>query len=108
MKSKEITNWDLVVKLLNNNQTELHAGEYLHGFSLYITSKHIKHPISQDKIYITSKIKRNQIIKDYVNNMTVYNFMIFYEGLNDLLESIQDSKLKYEKLIKEYQKENLK
>ena len=104
MKSKEVSNWKLTVKLLNDNEMELHIIRNVDGLSLFITSNYIP----KDEIYILSKInniKDNQTIKEYINSMTIYNFMLFYEGLKDLLESIQDSKIKYEKLIEEYQKE---
>ncbi len=105
IKNDEISNWDLTMKLLNNNKSEIHIIRNIDGLTLFITSN----CIPKDKIYILSKvndIKDNQTIKEYINSMTIYNFMLFYEGLKDLLESIQDSKIKYEKLIEEYQKES--
>ncbi len=101
MKKKEVTNWDLVVKLLNDNESEIHMERNIHGIILYLTCKDMpEHRFNLLPIIIND----NQTIKKYVNNLGIYHFMIFYKGLDELIKSIRDSKLQYEKLIEKYQK----
>ena len=51
------------------------------------------------------KIKDNKTIKENVNEMTVYNFRTFYEEVSESIKRMKDTKVWYEKLIKEYKKE---
>ena len=102
MKKKEVSNWDLTVKLLKDNESEIHIERDTKGIILYLTCKDIPdHRFNLLPIIIND----NQTIEKYINKMTIYNFMLFYEGMDELLKSIHDSKLQYEKLIKEYKKE---
>ena len=98
MKKKKVSNWDLVIKLLNDNESEIHMERYMHGADLYLIFKNIP----EYKFHLPSISDEPKTIKEYVNKMAVYTFRSFYEELSRAIKKIEDTKEWYEKLIKEY------
>jgi hypothetical protein len=103
MKKKEVSNWDLIVKLLDDNESEIHMKRYIFhdGIILYLICK----DMPTQMFNLLPKIKDNKTIKENVNEMTVYNFRTFYEEVSESIKRMKDTKVWYEKLIKEYKKE---
>ena len=104
MKPKGISNWDLTVKLLNDNEMELQIQRFMHGADLYLIFK----DMPEDKFYLPSISDEPKTIKEYVNKMPVYVFRAFYEEVSNTIKRIKDTDKWYEKLVKEYQKGGVK
>ena len=101
MKKKEIPNWDLVVKLLNDNEVEIHIERGKYESLLYLTRKDMPEHRFNISFYV---IEDNETVKEPINRMSLYNFRNFYDQLNGIIAKIKDTDVWYEKLIKEYQK----
>ena len=100
MKPKGISNWDLTVKLLNDNEMKLNMQIFMHGANLYLIFKNIP----EEKFYLPSISDEPKTLKEYVNKMPVYVFRAFYEQVSNTIKRIKDTDKWYEKLVKEYQK----
>ncbi len=101
MKPKGISNWDLTVKLLNDNEMKLQIQRFMHGANLYLIFKNIP----EEKFYLPSISDEPKTLKEYVNKMPVYVFRAFYEEVSNTIKRIKDTDKWYEKLVKEYKKE---
>ena len=100
MKPKGISKWDLVLKLLNDNESKIHMERNIRGINLYLIFK----DIPEHDFYLPFILDDNKTIKEYINKMSVYSFGSFYDKLNKIITKIKDTKVWYEKLIEEYQK----
>ena len=100
---KRVSNWDLVIKLLNDNGVEIHVNRCMDDSKkdLYLLHKEMQFQYGDFYLPSTS-FNQHRPLQDYVNKMAVYTFRSFYEELSRAIKKIEDTKEWYEKLIKEY------
>ncbi len=102
MQKEKISNWDLVSKLLNDNESEIymeiHMERDIHGLNLYLIFKNMP----EYDFYLPFIWDTNKTIKENVNDMSIYSFKTFYDKLNEIITKIKDIKVWHEELIEEY------
>lgn len=95
MKIKIILKWDLIKKLLNPNEIEIHLEKNKYNIIfLYLINKNTP----KNKFILQYTLTDYQTIEEYVNNMSVYNFKEFYEELTDKIKIMKTADKWYENL----------
>lgn len=95
MKIKIILKWDLIKKLLDSNEIEIHLEKNKYNIIfLYLINKNTP----KNKFILQYTLTDYQTIEEYVNNMSVYNFKEFYEELTDKIKIMKTADEWYENL----------
>ena len=103
MQNEKISNWDLVLKLLNDNGVEIHVNRCMDDSKndLYLLHKEMQFQYGDFYLPSTS-FNQHRPLQDYVNKMPVSRFKDFYEELCKEIKKIKDIDEWYQKLIEKY------
>ena len=105
VKIKIVSQWDVIVKLLDSNKIEIHLERDKSGIIfLYLINKNTP----KDKFILPDILPDYQTIKEYVNNISIYNFRKFYEELINDIKIMKNIHEWYTDLNIQYQKGELK